>query len=186
MLVCIENMWSERCLGGSVGWTTDSWFQLRSWSHDPGIKPGAPPWASHWVWSLVEILSLPLPLPLFCLCSLFLKITKTTTTNKKKKTKKRICGLIFVILGFLNIEAMCYSGKTSGSFGHEFTFCLWLSTLWPSVSSQVTNHPSLSGSPLALALKVLCQGNPSGWLVILQLTNKMRVITYRAVVQTGE
>lgn len=25
------------CLGSSVGWVTDSWFQLRAWSRGPGI-----------------------------------------------------------------------------------------------------------------------------------------------------
>ena len=53
-------------LGASVGWASDSWFQLGSWSH------------GSWVWApgpvhtdstgLLGILSLPFSLPFLCLC----------------------------------------------------------------------------------------------------------------------
>ena len=34
------------CLGGSVNWTSDSWFRLRSWSHS--TWDGTPRWALCW------------------------------------------------------------------------------------------------------------------------------------------
>ena len=48
-------------LGGSVGWATNSWFWLRSWSQDCEIKPHIC-LALHSAGNLLEILSLPLPL----------------------------------------------------------------------------------------------------------------------------
>ena len=47
----------------SVGQVSDSWSDIRSWSHN-WLWDGAPCWAPNWalslVWSLLKILSLPL------------------------------------------------------------------------------------------------------------------------------
>ena len=51
----------QGCLGGSVGWSADSWFQLRSRSHAHGTGP--PHQGLHSARSLFGALS-PLPLPL--------------------------------------------------------------------------------------------------------------------------
>ena len=48
----VKSQQMKGLLGISVGWASDSWFRLRSWSH--GL------WISRMVWSLLGILSLPL------------------------------------------------------------------------------------------------------------------------------
>ena len=35
----LKNCQNKGCLGGSVGWASISWFQLRSWSQGHAIKP---------------------------------------------------------------------------------------------------------------------------------------------------
>ena len=72
---------------GMPGWlsqTSDSWFQLRSWSQDHGIESHVAP---HWAWRLLEILSLSLSLCLSLPLSLSLALYL-------KKNKKMIIGPI--------------------------------------------------------------------------------------------
>ena len=43
----LKLIWVLGHLGGSVGWLSDSWFQLRSWSHCCGIEPPIALYAEH-------------------------------------------------------------------------------------------------------------------------------------------
>ena len=74
--------------GGSVGWTFDSWFWLRSWSLSHGISLRQAP---HSVGSPLGNLSLLLflPFPPACLLSLS---HKSKNNNNKKQTPKGVPG----------------------------------------------------------------------------------------------
>ena len=75
-------------LGGSVGWVSGSWFQLRSWSR--GLWSSSPPSgpALTACGPLGFSLSLPLPLPLLAR-SLSLSLSLTKIIKLKEKEKKK-------------------------------------------------------------------------------------------------
>ena len=87
----------KRHLGGSVGWVSDSWFWLRSWSQGRGIKPHIrlhTECRTYLRFSLSLCLSLSLslsfcPFPLF-LCSLSLSLQKQI-----RKGQRRWHGVLF-------------------------------------------------------------------------------------------
>ena len=71
-------------LGGSVGYASDSWFRLRSWSHGPWAQ--APHQALHWQHGACLGFSLSLSLPLLYSCSLSFSLS--LSLKKIHKLKK--------------------------------------------------------------------------------------------------
>ena len=73
---CSEVCLRKGCLGGSVGWVSDSWFLAQVLV--PGSWDQALIQALHWMWSLLEILSLSPSLCPSPLLALFLTLKKKT------------------------------------------------------------------------------------------------------------